>query len=80
MTREIEEQILEEIEVIMFKFNRSLGNICEKYNDELDEADSINKQLDCNQEMIFQLRKCLDNTLINIKTIQEKYEKELQDE
>ena len=77
MTREIEEQILEEIEVIMFKFQRSLGNICESFNNRLDEADSINKQLDCNQEMIFQLRKCLDNTLINIKSIQEKYEKEL---
>jgi hypothetical protein len=81
MTKEIEEKISEEIDVANYKFQRNIEKVADNYNKAFDEvSEDVGKSLDCIQAYIFHQRKCLDNFLIEIKAIQEKYQKELQDE
>ena len=77
MTEEIEEKISEEIDVANYKLQRSMEKVAENYNKAVDEADTPLKQIECLKSYVFYQRKCLDNFLIEIKAIQEKYQKEL---
>lgn len=80
MTPEIEEKISEELDIANYKFQRNIEKVAENYNKALDEVgEDVGKSLDCIQAYIFHQRKCLDNFLIEIKAIQEKYEKDLKD-
>lgn len=80
MTKEIEEKISEEIDVASYKLQRNMEKIAENFEKASDEADTPSKQLDCLQAYVFHQRKCLDNFLIEIKAIQEKYRKDLDNE
>lgn len=79
MTKEIEEKISEEIDVATYKLQRNMEKVAENYDKASDEAETPKKQLDCLQAYVFHQRKCLDNFLIEIKAIQEKYQNELKD-
>lgn len=80
MTPEIEEKISEELDVANYKFQRNIEKVADNYNKALDEVgEDVGKSLDCIQAYIFHQRKCLDSFLIEIKAIQEKYEKDLKE-
>ena len=77
MTPEIEEKISEELDVANYKFQRNVEKAADNYNKAVDEADTPLKQIECLKSYVFYQRKCLDSFLIEIKAIQEKYQKEL---
>lgn len=80
MEQEIEEQINDELEVVMFKFGQKLQRIEEKRIAALEEVETMSKSLGVTLEMCFEIKKVMDETIIEIKSIQEKYKDHLKDE
>ena len=84
MTKEIEEKISEEIDIANYKFQQRMIKQTENYQRALDEIDGkpgeTKKALECLMAYIIYQKNVFNDFLIEIKAIQEKYEKELQDE
>ena len=78
MTEEIEEKISEEIDIATYKLQRNMEKIAENFEKATEFADTSLKQIECLKSYVFHQRKCLDNFLIEIKAIQEKYKSELE--
>lgn len=80
MEQEIEEQINDELEVVMFKFGQKLQRLEDKRITALEESTTTSKSLGVTLEMCFEIKKVMDETIIEIKSIQEKYKDHLKDE
>lgn len=80
MDTEIEEQISDELKVVMFKFGQKLQRLEEKKNDELEKSETISKALGISLDMCFEIKKLINEIMLEIKTIQEKYSDDLKGE
>ena len=80
MEREIEEQINDELEVVMFKFGQKLQRLEEKRFTALEESETISKSLGITLNVCFEIKKVMNETIVQIKSIQEKYKDHLKDE
>lgn len=81
MTPEIEEKISEEIDIAYFKFQRNAEKLAQEKMVRLDEIEGqpneVNGTLSCIMDFMFEQKKLCNNLIIDLKSIQEKYEKEL---
>ena len=81
MTPEIEEKISEEIDIAYFKFQRNAEKLAQEKMVRLDEIEGqpneVNDTLSCIMDFMFEQKKLCNNLMIDLKSIQEKYEKEL---
>ena len=80
MEREIEEQINDELEVVMFKFGKKLQRLEDKRITALEQSITTSKSLGITLDMCFEIKKAMNETIIEIKSIQEKYKDHLKDE
>ena len=81
MTKELEEKISEEIDIAYYKFQRNAQKLAKDKMDRLDEIqgqpNEVNDTLSCIMDFMFEQKNICNNLIIDIKSIQEKYEKEL---
>ena len=76
MEREIEEQIINEMQALIDKYLER----CNGLDENSDEDDSVSKLVSFTLNQFFELKKIVNETIIEIKSIQEKYKDHLKDE
>ena len=76
MEQEIEEQIINEMESLIDKYLER----CNSLDEYSDEDESVSKLVSFTLNQFFELKKIVNETIIEIKSIQEKYKDHLKDE
>ena len=76
MEREIEEQIINEMQALIDKYLER----CNGLDENSDEDESVYKLVSFTLNQFFELKKIVNETIIEIKSIQEKYKDHLKDE
>lgn len=76
MEQEIEEQIINEMEALIDKYLER----CNSLDEYSDEDESVSKLVSFTLNQFFELKKIVNETIIEIKSIQEKYKDHLKDE
>lgn len=76
MDTEIEKQIINEMETLINKYFER----CDSLDEYSDEDESVSKFLSFTLNQFFELKKIVNETIIEIKSIQEKYKDHLKDE
>ena len=76
MEQEIEEQIINEMQALIDKYLER----CNSLDEFSDEDESVSKFVSFTLNQFFELKKIVNETIIEIKSIQEKYKDHLKDE
>lgn len=76
MEQEIEEQIINEMQALINKYLER----CNGLDEYSDEDESVSKFVSFTLNQFFELKKIVNETIIEIKSIQEKYKDHLKDE
>lgn len=76
MEREIEEQIINEMQALIDKYLER----CNSLDEYSDEDENVSKLVSFTLNQFFELKKIVNETIIEIKSIQEKYKDHLKDE
>ena len=76
MEQEIEEQIINEMQALIDKYLER----CNSLDENSDEDESVSKFVSFTLNQFFELKKIVNETIIQIKSIQEKYSDDLKGE